>query len=322
MSNQPKDLQKPEETKESFIEKTAKDALSKTIAILLSGGVIGMLSLLIAFVYGLPYYLYLPLGALAFFLVAIGFYLFSFRPTNKRLEAEISALREESIENPSINLLAPSQENETDLKNLNAKLQEEIGMRQIEYDVFRDKYDSQVNSLVKIQDELDKTKLYIQENQWLFNREERQREHIENYVYLEKVDYVMTNEYGFPYIQFALTIFNASVYDIALEETLGGKILFRAEPLQEQKWIDQPPPSIELNSKVVIRIHQRVSNAEIQFIKDGIESRRNRSNLLPPEFQFGNLIITIKGSENFPQVQPKTLKIARSVVIDMEERGL
>jgi len=140
MSNQITELQKTE-TKESFLEKTAKDALSKTIAILLSGGIITVISILIAFVYGLPYYLYLPLGALAFCLTALGFYVFSFRPTNKRLKAEIESLKEAKEEIPLLeNTDADKQaEFQKELDNQKEAYQSQLSMELQEFRITKQK---------------------------------------------------------------------------------------------------------------------------------------------------------------------------------------
>jgi len=50
-------------------------------------------TLFVALVIGLPIYLYIPLLAIVFFSLALGFYLFSFRSKIKRLESEIEVLK-------------------------------------------------------------------------------------------------------------------------------------------------------------------------------------------------------------------------------------
>jgi len=87
MSNQNKELQKTE-TRQSFIKKSARDAISKTVVTT----ILAVITIFVALIIGLPIYLFIPLGAFVFFFVALGFYLFSFRRANKRLKAEIEAL--------------------------------------------------------------------------------------------------------------------------------------------------------------------------------------------------------------------------------------
>lgn len=91
MSNQKIEIQKTE-TRKSFV----KYSVGKVI----TTGVIAVITIFVALIIGLPIYLYLPLGALVFFLVALGFYLFSFRSTNKRLKAEIEDLTATSKDPP------------------------------------------------------------------------------------------------------------------------------------------------------------------------------------------------------------------------------
>ena len=97
MSNQKIESQKTE-TKENFNRKS----VGVTIQGKVTTTVLTVFTVFVALIIGLPIYLYIPLGAFVFFCMALGFYLFSFRRTNKHLRAEVEALTatSENYQNP------------------------------------------------------------------------------------------------------------------------------------------------------------------------------------------------------------------------------
>lgn len=97
MSNQKIESQETE-TKERFIKKSGIVTIKGTVATT----VLTVFTVFVALIIGLPIYLYIPLGAFVFFCMALGYYLFSFRRTNKRLKAEIEVLTatSENYKNP------------------------------------------------------------------------------------------------------------------------------------------------------------------------------------------------------------------------------
>lgn len=101
MQNQPTDLQK-QEKKDSFAKKTAIDTTSKTFStgiVEIGKWAIPFLPALVSLVAGLSFYLYIPLGIFACFLLAL---LWLFRQ-NKRLKEEVELLKT-NLENQSVEI--------------------------------------------------------------------------------------------------------------------------------------------------------------------------------------------------------------------------
>lgn len=314
MSNQSTELQKKEETKQSFIEKTASDTISKTISTLVAGGIITVLSILVAIIYGLPYYLYLPLGALVFFLVALGWYVISFRPTNKRLIAEIESLKngKEAHSNEKETPLLENPEDKKEITRLSKELEEEKTLRQrAEEKNKRDNKSTQESHNRELEWRDEK----LNKNQWLFSLAEYQAHNIEECVVVAS-PYVkhtqLSTQQGFTEISFIMRVSNKSVYDIMLEGKTDGEIFFNTMCLHHDNRIESPLQIIKPNTEVEVEISQRLSKLEVEGIKEAKEQYK-KDKKVEPTFYFDKLKITIKGSERFPQIKPRPLVIWREV---------
>lgn len=177
------------------------------------------------------------------------------------------------------------------------------------------------SSHVHILKEADESKAKLNRYYWLVEIAQAQSEEIRKYVCLEKIEYY-SHDFGghyLPSISFRLTITNRSVYDVIIEETLGGKILFKANELHLTKSFQRFNPLIRNSSRAELCIEQRLGEEEIEFIKKGIRDRKDETDRRPPEFQFGKLQITVKGSDEFPQIKSQQIEIGINVVVDVED---
>ncbi len=218
MSNQNTELQKTE-TSNSFIEKTASDTLSKTLSTLFAGGIIAVISMVISFVYGLPYYLYLPLGALAFCFVGLGFYLFSFRPTNKLLKAENESLKEAKQET----VLLESPEDKKQIESIQIEHQKEIESLNEKQ---REELQKRTEVLESAQQDFAQLIEIAKTNTWLIKLAEKQAKNISDYVKLDKFFFCRIEEKPIPRAVFSLYMVNKSVFDVTLESKIDGFIEF------------------------------------------------------------------------------------------------
>lgn len=98
-----------------------------------------------------------------------------------------------------------------------------------------------------------------------------------------------------PWIQFRFTIFNGSVFPIAVDRTLKGWVKFangRDKPRElksELKFLDRPAPSCERHKTAEFTLHQELSDDDAVFIA----AKTSREGW----FLFDALVIAIKGDD-------------------------
>jgi len=166
-----------------------------------------------------------------------------------------------------------------------------------------------------LKEEVSKLQGELKDNNWLFDKAEREREYIENYVFLltERIDCL----HHIPHktltrIRFQMMIFNASVYDLAVEKSVSGKMFFNDLELQGAVWIDEPPQRIEPNTECAVWIIQELSKDEVREIEE-VRKQYRKDEKIEPVFYFAKLKIKIRGGEKYPEVSEGTLKIGREV---------
>jgi hypothetical protein len=349
MSNQPKDLQKLEEPRETFLEKTARDALSKAVA----GGILAVISILIALAYGAPYYLYLPLALLVFVLVLLAFFLFSFYPTNKQLKAENALLKAKEEEKSAIEILKT--EHQKEIKGIDEKYQKEIEeLKNSKYIFLRDsdieikylktKHQKEIETLkeghqkqidvyeynqnlfqTRYNAEIKSLKKTLEENQWLIDYSKKQAQHIYDFVSVE--DRILKSDHNFDdtessfKIIFAISIFNKSVFKITFENKIaGGDLTFKLEPFLERKRILEPLPVIEPLCRGTLRIEQRLDKQDVAKLKSALQAyyeeveryrhSRLEGSVIEPTINFDGLLLIIKLADDKDTIYKDTDKFS------------
>lgn len=171
-----------------------------------------------------------------------------------------------------------------------------------------------------------------------------QAEHIDEFVYVEHIKFATSYEdKKISYVMFDLRVFNTSVYEVVLDSTIGGEILFEGRKLKHPKIIySNPPLTIKPNSKIDTFITHEVSDKEIKEILDAFSNYNKRKeqirnkripdfckeetdfqtlgeiingyeNIYPPLFQYHGLKIIVKGNhESENEIKPQTLKIMKN----------
>jgi hypothetical protein len=334
MSNQSTELQKSEDKTQSFIEKTASDTISKTISTLLAGGVLGMISALIVFFYGLPFWLYLPVGSAVFCLICVGLFLYGKFKDKKEIailkdahELEIAEIKNNPplLDNPETDELMDLtidkqvlnyqreldkkdlhglenelRESERKLKESEFLLQEEKQNHQRDIISSQTRHEADITILksdLKIRDKK------LNENDWLFKRAQEQRDNIDSYVTLEKFFLGLIEKDDIPHLVFRFQMFNRSLFLVTLDNTIGGHIKFQDKILDGGKRF-YDIEIIESLSYKWFDFEYRVSREEMEFIiKNGKFTER--------DFDISNLIFTIKGADNSDEIKPKQVLIER-----------
>ena len=153
---------------------------------------------------------------------------------------------------------------------------------------------------------------------WLIELAKKQRQRIDDYVILERFYFCRIATDTIPTAIFVAEIRNYSLFDVELENTIGGHIEFDNLELGGRMRFN-PNSSLKIASTLSnrITIEVRISNEEKAFIDGFCEKHK-----IPIEqgFIISGLILTIKGSDNAWQVKPKQLKIRNSLkVINSDE---
>jgi hypothetical protein len=317
MPNEPKDLQKNEE-KESVKKKIAIDTASRTTAtILFEWGkklmpfAVWLITTIWGYLSGLSSFYYWFFGIVAFFLTSLGFYLLSFRPTNKQIE-------EKEKEKSAIEILEA--EHKTKIDNLNKEHLNSI--RNLETD-YKTKLQESENKLAKyielsnlevevLQEKERILKKELEDISWLIEFAKNQKQNIADFVSVEgkviKAEHEFEGIHFTLKIVFALRIFNKSVFKITFENEndngVGGKISFNGETFTEKKRFFEEPKIIEPLCTESIYIEQRLDRPDVnklqsalQAYKEEFERYRDSSlvnTLNEPLIDLDELILTIK----------------------------
>jgi hypothetical protein len=146
---------------------------------------------------------------------------------------------------------------------------------------------------------------------WLKEIADKQSVDVGSFVSIHAREMCNSNfERAVPFAQFSFVVVNNSVYDISLEDTITGYIVFGE---MEQR-LAQPPFMFQNEVKDCpygegkrFIVEQRLTPEEAALIS-------NQKNLRQPNFEFDELQVTIKGGKGDKQIQPKQIKLSGRVI--------
>lgn len=241
----------------------------------------------------------------------------------------LSILPEENEAEKAIDAI--KQEQVLEIKNLEAKHQEEIKKLNSNYVTIFNNLKEEHKQVIKAWgDDEKKLKAELEKNSWLSNKAEEQAENIDKFVFWRNAQFLQNIiEDRIYFLWFQIEVFNASVFEIIVDEKIGGKILFEGQRLRLEKSIYQPPIIIKPNSMAGFTIKQELDTDEVNLINEKVilyNKQREHFHkempedyqfyskdwlagkiIFPPEVELKGLEINMKGSNNFPQVRSKTL---------------
>ncbi len=147
--------------------------------------------------------------------------------------------------------------------------------------------------------------------EWLHKLADEQVTNIQEYVLLERValgDIELTDP--IPTVRFGLYIRNESVFDISIQNEIGGHIVFKGQRLGGQIFLlYNGLEDVSYRKKGSLTIEQRLSREEAEFISKS-------KNDADTNFYLDGLIVTVKGSQHFSQIQPQRLIIRKGTNIN------
>lgn len=228
------------------------------------------------------------------------------------------------------------------IAKLETKYQAEIGSEKRQNEVHQNTIASKTKDLEKSRKMYAEQKELIQSYDWLIKEAEYQAENIEKYVYWRDSQFLQNIiEDRIYFLFFQIEIFNASIFEIRIDENINGKILFEGQRLRLQKSIYQPPIIIKPNSMARFMLKQELNNDEVSLINKKVFSYNEQREhfhkempegyqfyskewlagkiIFPPEVELKHLEISIKGSDNFPQVKSKILSQMSDVRTSIED---
>jgi hypothetical protein len=136
---------------------------------------------------------------------------------------------------------------------------------------------------------------------WLHAIANNDRDEIQNAVMISGIQFRNEIEEGKRYIDFVFSIFNKSVYEISIDDSIGGDIIFDGEILITEKRMEKnTAENCHVRGTGYFIVRQYLNSAEIDSIKNAKPDR---------PFRLDGLIIKIKGGADFPDVVPKRLRI-------------
>lgn len=138
---------------------------------------------------------------------------------------------------------------------------------------------------------------------WLHGIAEADKQGIQNAVKIRGIDFRNEIEPGrIPYVDFVFSVSNQSVYEITVDDAVDGYIRFHNEELtREKKIVETTAHDCQIRDKCFFTIRQWLSQEQADFIMQDRNSER--------PFWFDNLIITVRGGSNFPDITPRRLEI-------------
>jgi hypothetical protein len=352
MSDELKDLQKTENEKSRLLDVPSHPNFEPTLKLVQLGVLImtafGLLAAFLAWFAGFSYWLYIPIGALVFCLLGVGWHFLVLRPKNRQLEAKISVLQETEEESA----LLDSEDVQIALSMATALHQKEIDAMQIEYDVLRDKYDAQTKSFVGLQEELGKEKLYnlghqdtikqkesdieqykkmfdekkeiIDDNQLPITLAQVQRDNIDAYVILESFFFCRISTETVPRGIFVLKIRNNSMFSVELDKDVKGEIWFDNLELEGNKRFNRhSSPTIRALKVEEITLEIQITSDELNYMDKQLATFNKT---LPSFNQFGyenlfridDLIFTIKDVRDEKDVKEELLVTSKPLKIKQD----
>jgi preprotein translocase subunit SecG len=151
-------------------------------------------------------------------------------------------------------------------------------------------------------------KEHLFSNSWLLNKAGEQAQGIRSHVEVEKV-YFCYQELETPMLKsvFGIDFRNQSVFDVSIENKVGGCIEVNGMPLAEPPHIISPSGIVATGKKGSITLEQRLTRAEADYIAS--------KDLKSIEFNLTKLLITIKGERVAPR-DGQYLEIPKRLYID------
>jgi len=309
MPNQSEELQKTDvqkaESRKLFIEKTAVDTISKTLSTLFAGGILGIISALIVALYGMPFWLYLPIGSVVFLAISLSLFLWSWRPTNKRLLAELSSLNE-ALENAK--QFPSSEESDAEIR-----LRAKVKVLESDLETWKGKHANAMSAF-----EITPPN-YITENNRLqgwYDKYEPvlkvlkiQTEKITNFVKIRDIRnsvHELHDAVAIKKIVFVLTVHNCSAFYVTLDESISGTLKFRYEPLTGDKLFESRPPIIKPGQTKDVRVIQRLRDTEADAIKKAFATPN-----ADLDVEIAGLILTIKDTAEKASFEPTKLLVTQ-----------
>lgn len=141
----------------------------------------------------------------------------------------------------------------------------------------------------------------ICQDRWLHAIAENDRTEIQNAITVRSIYLSNETEAGKRYVDFKFAIFNKSVYEVSIGESLEGDIIFDKDELITEKRIDTGSAiNCPVRGTGVFIIRQYLDSAEIKDFKNAAEDKT---------FRFHNLIVRVTGGADYPQVAAKRLSI-------------
>lgn len=136
---------------------------------------------------------------------------------------------------------------------------------------------------------------------WIHELADNDRRFIENYVKVESCDIVGHDLLNELYVDFKLSILNASVHTIRIDDTIEGDIYFNTRLLRNPiKKIENPARHIRHGDSQHLIIRQWLSSEEVGHILSASED--------DGKFILSSLVISIRGVSSDNEVFPKKLK--------------
>ena len=182
----------------------------------------------------------------------------------------------------------------------------------------------------------------LSDHEWLINEAAIQSGSIDKYVYWRQSLYTGNRiEDRIHYIVFVLSIYNASVLEIVIDNPIGGKILVADRRLVLDKKLYESPRIIYPNTQENILIQQYLTDEETNFINNKVNNynqlREDVHKDMPEGYQFYSkewlfgtklieppivelkgLEMTIKGSAASSQIKPALLTTINDVRATIE----
>ena len=144
----------------------------------------------------------------------------------------------------------------------------------------------------------------LNQNAWLIDLADKQTKNICDYVKLDKFFISHIKEKPLPYIVFLFEMKNNSLFDVTLENSIGGHMEFSGTTLEGSRTFTQEPHAFDCNKPGWFAFEYRLSPAEFTMISeyDGYDKDDYVYNV-------SGLIFTIKGTEKSPQIISNPVKI-------------
>ena len=140
--------------------------------------------------------------------------------------------------------------------------------------------------------------------QWLHTLAAVQANDISDYVVVERLYFCYHELTGdLPFIVFGVDIFNKSVFNVTIENSINGHIEIAGKPLLRDKRFTHNPSKISPMSKGELTIEHRLSPEEAALI-----ARRDKD-IFGSFFYFDKLVVMIGGGTQFPSFERTQLRL-------------